>query len=365
MKSASLLLVSLLCFSHSVHAQRTAWFRNLSIDDRFYELKLKDSIDPSIAPKTNVYQVTFDKLNRLVGIQYQAKGKNSVSEAGYSGIQINYSDSCEERRFSFPINSRYKKPSAVALEKIKLNQQGFPVEVSHYNDQGKPVRDGYGVVTYVRLLNNEGWNVEQYYMDENRNKTASLNGDYGFRYQWNSDDSCYIPTVHYVDQQGNLHSGKRGYAIVRSWFDKKARRLICSKYYNERDELTKGNKQYAYRVKSYYPNGLLQSVSYYNTRNKPCTNEDGFSRIEFQYNSLGNGILALMYSSYPHHFIEFSSVYNDQQQLIEQIRKKDGKELSEDSNGVAIFRYEYDASGNLKAKHSFNKKNVSVLRTEY
>jgi hypothetical protein len=53
------------------------------------------------------------------------------------------------------------------------------------------------------------------------------------------------------------------------------------------------------------------------------------------------------------------------QLVIEEARKRDGKMSEDDLHGVAYIRYEYDPAGKLKARHTFNKNNVSVLRTEY
>jgi hypothetical protein len=53
------------------------------------------------------------------------------------------------------------------------------------------------------------------------------------------------------------------------------------------------------------------------------------------------------------------------QLIIEEARKKDGIKAEDDFYGVAFIRYEYDTTSKLKARHTFNKNNVSVLRTEY
>lgn len=364
MKLSSRLLLLLTCFSPAVFAQRTAYFRNFSIDDRKYELKIKDSIDPAIASKTSCYQANFDAQNRISKIEYQRWGQKSMGNLGFSAVEINYTDSFEIRNFSYPADRRYQKLSSMVGEKIKLNSQGAPVEITHFNRAGKPVEDRYGVISYVRLLNKEGWVVEEYYLDANRNKQSSTNGDYGFRYLWESNDSCYIPTVQYFDINGKLHSGKRGYAVVRSWFRKSDRRLICSKYFDEQDKQVKTSDKYAYRVYNYYPNGLEKSVAYFDKDDHACCNAADVAKIEYTYNEFGNLTQRREYTKNQKHFMDFRLNYDKDQRLIEEKLFRDGNEPGE-LHGVSIIRYEYSPAGKLQAKHTFNKKNVSVLRTEY
>jgi hypothetical protein len=361
-----ILFLFIILISNSLQAQnmKIGFYRHLSIDDRQYQFELKDSISSKIADKTGCYRVVYNNKNQIIQIQYLNHGNLDVSENGYSDIQISYSDSLERRFHNYPTKYRNQQAFVVKQEKIKLNKQGIPIEVRNYDGAGKPIKDQNGIVSYKRLLNQNGWNIERHYLDENDNRILSKNGDYYFRYNWNSDSTCYKPEITFYDKAGELHDGDRGYSIIKSWYDRKQRNILYSKYYNSKQKLVTNKDGYAYRVKDYYENGLLKSVSYFDSNEKTCCNENGYSKIVYEYNSYGNQTKRICFLKNSSHFIEYSTQYDKMQFVIEEVCKRDGI-ISEDVHGVAYIRYEYDPSGKLKARHTFNKNNVSVLRTEY
>jgi hypothetical protein len=365
MKQILFLFIVLISYSLQAQNKKIVFYRHLSIDDRQYQLKLKDSVDSKIADKTYCYRVVYDDKNRILQIQYLNHGNLDVSEIGYSTIQITYSDSLEQRFFSFPAKYINQQDFVVKQEKIKLNPKGIPIQVTNYDAEGKPVKDKYGIVSYVRQLNKDGWNIEENYLDENSNRIVSKNGDYYFRYNWNRDSTCYKPEITFYDKAGKLHDGDRGHSVIKSSYDRKQGNILYSKYYDAKQKLVINKNSYAYRVKDYYENGLLKSVSYFNSNEKPCCNENGYSKIVYEYNSYGNQTKRICYLKNSSHFIEYNTQYDKMQFVIEEARKRDGKISEDDLHGVAYIRYEYNPSGKLKARHTFNKNNVSVLRTEY
>ena len=365
MKPILFLFIILICNGLQAQNMKIGYYRHLSMDDRQYQIELKDSIDSKIADKTLCYRVVYNNKNQVIQIQYLNHGNLDVSENGYSDIQISYSDSLEQRFLNYPPKYRNQQVFVVKQEKIKLNKQGIPVEVSNFDSAGKPVKDQNGIVSYKRLLNQNGWNNERQYMDENGNRILSKNGDYYFRYNWNNDSTCYKPEITFYDKAGELHDGDRGYSIIKSCYDRKHRNILYSKYYNCKQKLVTNKFGFAYRVKDYYENGLLKSESYFNNLEKPCCNKSGYSKTVYEYNSYGNQTKRIYYLENSSHYIEYSTQYDKMQLVIEEAWKKDGKMYVDDLSGVAYIRYEYDPTGKLKAKHTFNKNNVSVLTTEY
>lgn len=350
------------CVVITSQAQQMAFYRRISIDDRQCSFSLREKIDSTIARKTDCYRVMFDKLNRIKCISFEKCGRVSVGRYQISVLTISYTDSMEIRKYDFPSSGRYSTFSY----HLQLNADKVPVAVVYHDKNGKIAKDKDGVACYKRILDDKGQMVECRYFDENDQPVTDVNGDAFFRYEWKSDNAFYKPECYYYGRDGKPNKGKRGYSVVKMTFYKAGEhRAFETAFYDANMKPVCSKANYAVLRSEYFKNGMLKTLLFLDTGGKPVKNDNGVSRIDFEYNEFGNCTTEKQYAGSVSHFVEYSNRYDENQLLVERTRKKDGQKLAGDKENVAITRYEYDSTGRLKAYQTFDKNNKSILRTAY
>ena len=310
----------------SAQNQNVAFYRDVHIDDRQYQFVYKDEIPDEIIKQTNGYRIEFDSLGRISKIQYARRGTLSIDYADIREVSIVYSDSVEQRYYNYSASDTIH---IVRLRSLILNKDKIPVMIKNYDADGNLTKDRDSVVQYKRILNEDGWMILCQFLDEKGQPTANYNGDYSFGYKWNNDKKFHIPETSYYNQAGELHDGKRGYAVVKSWFDKKERRQYQTQYFDANMKPALRNKRYSIARRTYYENGLVKTSTYFDTHGKPIKQRAGYWKIESQYNSFGNiATQKCYYHKNPYYkYMEYTYNYDDKQNSIGEVKKIDGKTL--------------------------------------
>lgn len=299
---------------------RTEFFRNVRIDHRQHQFVARNKIDAEIAVKTNAYRVIFDEQNRITDIFYEERGRWAVGRNRISHVHIVYTDSVEKRFYNFPEEYQDKEEHNIRLVKLILNDDKVPVEIRNYCIDGKLTKDRQGVFAYRRILNEDGWMIESYFLDENGLRTTNNNGDYSRRYRWSQDDTHYRVELAFHDRAGRLHDGERGHSLVRMRFEKgRGGNMTEIQFRNTRRQRVLNERGFA-MGRWTFENGLLKTANYFGTDGRRINRIfERFFRAEFEYNEFGNPIRTVFSRLHPNGGVvraERTFIYDENQNLM-------------------------------------------------
>ena len=322
MKKFRLLIIGLaVAIFVNAQSQKVEYYRNVHIDGREHQIVCKDKIDSVVAKKTTCFRVVFDVQNRIKTICYEILGKRKDnSQSDFSFVTVEYSDSTERRFYEY--SDTAKKSKTIELV---LNKEKFPVSIINYNEKGEITKNKDSVARYERILNEDGWLIECHFYDETGNRIKNSNGDYFYRYKWETDEYNYRPEQSYYDENSNLHDGKRGYSVVKSKFDKAERRVRECEFFNSQNHPALNRGGAAKYKCYYYDNGFQKAVVYFDTKDFLVNTKNGYCKVEYRYNKFGNIIQKDLYYKGKSRHTEIKYKYNKKQYLLEKKEKRSVK----------------------------------------
>lgn len=181
----------------------------------------------------------------------------------------------------------------------------------------------------INTYDENGYLVEELFMRDNRNTpVADNNGNYGFRYE--RESSGLVRKVIGLDENGNPHNCRYGYAMYVYSYDDKGQN-IARECFNSDGEKVKNEAGYFRAEVLYDSMGNLVCQKFLDERNVPCNIKNGYAQIEIQYTEQG---------------------FKNRVQWMD----ADGKPVCSKKEGIHGFQCSYDRQGNMSSIEYFDNE---------
>jgi YD repeat-containing protein len=280
-----------------------------------------------------------DRGNRIETAYYDGSDKPVInSNTGYFKVTNVYDDrnqEIERRYYDTRENLYFVEAEGYAMAKYEYDNRGNTIKVSFFDTSEKPLRlaDG-GQAVRINEIDAMGNLVRTVWFDENMNPTnpAYLIPERLYKYdKWGNQ--IYFA---YADGSGKLMANADGYAVIRSEYDIRGKRI---------------------------------AVSTYDESDKPCLDkQDNSHKIEWTYDKRGNTTEARYYDTSVSlrrdgYAIE-KNKYDEQNRLIERAWYDYlDRPFNNGSNGHRYVR-SYDAQG-IRYDTHYSVNNTIVAEWSY
>lgn len=273
-----------------------------------------------------------DSLHRIVEIYF-------LSEDGESAVSNGY---------------------GIASKRFEYDKYGYISECSYHDINGKLIRNELGYAKTKSIIEGEFDREETSYYDEYDNKCLNLGGFHKetsyikngliYRVEFRDIDnqlttSYSIPTVGFAG----------GYAIEEyEYYDDG--RLKSETFYNKDSKRCYNNNGVS-RIEYEYNNGIVNSLSYYNTDDERCCCNAGYSKEVKTFDTNGNVMLWSFYNTCDkiidnrYGYAKIQQTYSENNLLISQCFYNvfGFKQGNPSIGGAASVEYKYDKNWNLKS----------------
>lgn len=141
------------------------------------------------------------------------------------------------------------------------------------------------VTRCINSYDENGYLIETRYMRDNRNTpVADNNGNYGLRYE--REASGQTKSVTGLDENGNPHNSRYGYAMYIYTYDENGRN-IAMEYFDADGQ--KARNEFGYCRTEFVLDkfGNVLSYKYFDEQNALCNRKDGYAQTEIQRTSQG------------------------------------------------------------------------------
>lgn len=164
-----------------------------------------------------------------------------------------------------------------------------------------------------------GRNIKHLYLNKDKAPVPDIDGDYGLGYEYN-DEKC-LTIITCLDENGQPHNNKKGYAIEHLYKDENGREKKRMYYNVEGGPVTIEMLLGCYGLSYEYPNEHNKITGYLNERGEITINKDGYAYREECYNP-ENGVRRVFYYDKERNNI----------QSLEDDNKDFGYEIGEEGN---------------------------------
>jgi hypothetical protein len=231
------------------------------------------------------------------------------------------------------------KPMVIGDRVVKnrgvWDTRGYLVEVSHFDEHGRPIRDKEGCATLRLTRDAHGSLVELTCLDEREQPIRSTNG---WAYaKWVRDD--------------------RGNAIEES-------------YFGPTGQLDHYEEPYVKTRYKYNPQGKQVEKAYFDSTDQLVNNLEGFAKVTYTYDLQGNLTGAAFFDAQHQptlrkgKYAKLLNAYDARNQLIEQTTCDTEGQPTLGEDGYATARHAYDPQGNRIETAYFDEHNRPTLHTD-
>lgn len=218
---------------------------------------------------------------------------------------------------------------AVDFQKSDDSSQAFVLSTSEsgYGMTGASNGRKSEITRFINTYDENGYLIEKRFMRDSRNTPiADNNGNYGLRYE--IDAKGQITSVTGLDENGNPHNSKYGYAMYVYSFDENGWMTACE-YFNADGKKVKNESGYCRMETAYDKSGNISCRKYLDEHGALCNIKGGYAQEEMRYTE--QGFMAEMY-----------------------VLDTDGNPTYSKEEGCHAYRYTYDEQGNMECIEFFD-----------
>lgn len=313
--------------------------------------------------------MTYDGKGNLIVVQYlDENGAPCNCSDGFSKIEMNYDKQgfmTHVQFFNAKGEPAFLKESGIHDIRYEQDSQGRRVSESYYDEKGELAYCLQGFAQGMMAYDEQGRRTMIAFYDTEGNLTYGIGGFADSRIYY--DANGYKETVNYLDTSGWIIDS------ISYQYDNNGNVL--------REEYCDGGgslflEGVAIVEFTYDSAGNQTSVSFKDRNDEPCTNEDGYGSVKWEYEN-GNKVSERYYSPqgtpinvYGYH--ECQTSYDERGNPIQYTYYDEEGELVQ--NGIAICEMKTDQYGNLLTTSyydasgepvQFNDGDNSFYKSEY
>jgi len=363
----SLLILLALVMLSGFSQQKPNYYRHIYVDGRYQIVGSFPLSDREAAGKM-CYHFIYDEQNRPVSVEYLVSGYlsgDSYFGKSVASLEIAYSDGFQDCTFKDIYGNTPKDRTSVSSYRLILNDKGHPVSKLNYNANNKLTLDSEGVAQYYWTLDSQGRRISSMRLDENGHRITDRSGIYTNRIKYDRNGFICQRSSYGID--GELSADSTGVAIVKYTFDDMGKEIERSYFGTDELPVLDRKMEVSRMVTVYNEIGNPIERRNYGTDGRIKLDSNGIAIYRIDYNDHGNYIRSSYYGT-DDNPIEYegaaSLVYiRDSRGNVSQwiTYGIDGNPTSID--GVVSYRHQFDEYRNV-TEYSKHDLSGNLVETE-
>lgn len=326
-----------------------------------YSYNKNDLIDK----ESHYFADSLLKLNYLKTIKYEYdSSKNITSETWFNeqgelkpdtnGICISkfeYDSNNNVSTVSYFNDSMLLQENSEGIAKYVYKHDGRHnrIEVAYLNEYNKPAIRTNNVSLEAYKYNKQNLIEELKYFDANGNLTAGNNDVQIIRWKYNEQGNTIEES--YFKSLGERCIDNNGVAKYTYFYDAKGNNIQINCYNSNNQLMLAGNSGIAIMKHSYNDQNKLTQTAYLDYNNQLKSTPEGIAIEVFKYNDYGYLTRRESYSEFEQPTVSsfgyaaVDIVYDLNFNMAAQILRDENNYLMPDTNGNAIYNWEYNRNG--------------------
>ena len=289
----------------------------------------------------------YGNINRYS--KYNSNGVLKGDKEDYA--QIYYSYDIEKRLLS---EARYDTGSKLIFDedgygkvKYSYDSLGRKHTITNLNAYDQPLsRDMMGAIE-VRTYDTINNKLFGHYLNEKGEKDTSDLGDAAYEETYDEDDN--LLEIKIFDLNGNVYAPKQNTAIYRYEYDERGNKTKAS-YFTAEDKPSFANQGAHINEYKYSKEGWTIERSYRDTANN-LIEYDGYAKIKWKYDSLGNEIEVQYYNRLDKLIDSGTAVIKTKWTKDENVASEE--EYDHEGKGILMKKFEWDEDDNITSAAFF------------
>jgi hypothetical protein len=331
-------------------------FFTIDLDPR-YQFVGTGALTPEAAEHANCYRFSYTADGKPAEIEYRRAG-TAMSDPwlGVARIDFEYQPGVERRWFRDASGKPMKDLDGISGEELTLNAAGYPTVVTNLDETGAHIRDGSGVIQYVRTLDAHNRIISSRRMGLFGGAITDASGY--FERRWTYDELGHTVELANYDEHGNLLNDDNGVALIRTSYTiyPDATQVIES-YFDASSLATEEKRTGVHqRQRTFDTRGFLVDECYFDATGAPTTEQDDrVHERKFTFDDFGNLVVEEFFDVNGHPVDERGPdiakivyKFNDRNRVFKiSYFGDDGTPQINPQVGAAMIREEYDSQGNI------------------
>jgi serine/threonine protein kinase len=318
------------------------------IEETYYTLEG----EPSIRTDMHVHGFRYeydDRGNRIVQTCIGTNGDVAYCTYGFVSVHSLYNedgfniqdDYYDENGEHIPYS---ESGSSYCSVKLTLNDFGQWTELCFYDEAGQPIEQGAGYSRATSVYDSLGNTLEVRFFDKDNNPVLS-DGFYHIK-RSEYDEFCNLTKESYYDENDEPTTCDGCVSAYKLEYNRQGAITKCT-FLDKEGKLVLAGNQVAGYTREYDELGNLKSTVYFDDSMKPTMSTDGYSKLEYVYDSKTNFVIEERYYNNNGKLIKATYYkHDDRGNQIENYTLVDNKL----EPGSAVVHSEYDANNRLVAQ---------------